>query len=78
LHVYGALIVDGNEDLKYDEDRVVVVSDYWRRDLKGIKYGLLDAEEFEWIGDADAFLINSGKILCERQIPSLSRYLLRA
>jgi L-ascorbate oxidase len=65
--IYGALIITSPQDkqlLKYDEDRVLVLSDYWRQTPESLIPGLLTDPVFKWIGSPASFLTN-GKTIGE-------------
>ncbi|KAF0700358.1 Aste57867_9108 [Aphanomyces stellatus] len=60
LHVYGPLIVHDDDDDAYAEydERVVMLSDYWRADLDTLHAGLVDTPAFQFVGAPQAFLTN--------------------
>lgn len=55
----GALIVEdvGKPPYEYDEERVILLGDYFARSDTSIEHGLT-AQPFEWSGEASAVLIN--------------------
>lgn len=67
MHIYGALVVYSdtvNDGLEYDEERILVLSDYWRESPESLFYNLVTAPVFKWIGAPASFLTN-GKTVGE-------------
>jgi L-ascorbate oxidase len=63
LHVYGALIVHPvNNTLIYDEERVLILSEFWRESLDSLHDGLVHAPIFKWIGPPNSFLTNGNSL----------------
>jgi L-ascorbate oxidase len=62
MHVYGPLIVNHPAERAalppYDEDRVVVLSDYWPDKIEDLAYGLVQAPVFQFPRPAVSFLTN--------------------
>jgi L-ascorbate oxidase len=63
LTVDGALIVDGTgprsqQALKYDEERTIMLQDWWHTTPQQQMIGLLSSPTFRWIGDPSSILIN--------------------
>lgn len=59
-HVFGALIVTSQNEpaeMGYDEDRDIVLSDFWHEDIKEQLDGL-EMDNFQFIGAPQAFLTN--------------------
>ena len=60
LHLYGAFVVEDPNDklwLRYDDERILILSDYWHKSPETLLNGLLE-NPFKWIGDADSLLVN--------------------
>ncbi|KAJ3190602.1 hypothetical protein HK101_008566 [Irineochytrium annulatum] len=63
LVVDGALIVDGlgersQANLGYDEERIILIQDWWHSTPDQDMAGLLSSPTFRWIGDANSVLFN--------------------
>ncbi|KAI9228624.1 MAG: Cupredoxin, partial [Piptocephalis tieghemiana] len=56
--VYGAIIIhDPKETLVYDDERVLLLNDYWHKDDDALYQGVMGSP-MQWIGTPDAILLN--------------------
>ncbi|KAJ3216356.1 hypothetical protein HDU67_009624 [Dinochytrium kinnereticum] len=67
LTLDGPLILEGAKErssasLGYDDDRVVVVSDWWHATAETQIQNLLSSKTFRWIGNADSILTNGKSV----------------
>ena len=74
MHVYGALVVKNpagqdEQTLGYDEERTLVLSDYYRADPDILHTGLM-ADPFKFVGVPDSFVTNGKTIGSNCTAPS--------
>ena len=59
--VFGPLIVRDRRDpltLGYDDERIVMLSDWWHADTESMLTGLLSSPVFRFIGEPQSLLVN--------------------
>ncbi|KAJ3074983.1 hypothetical protein HK102_005696, partial [Quaeritorhiza haematococci] len=53
--------------LQYDEERIIMLSDWWHKQGNDQMAGLLSKEKFQWIGDAQSLLVNGRSVFEGRE-----------